>query len=109
VDVCGEFVPSPKDGTYFATNESGTWTSERLSPDWGATAIAIDPQTDRIHGLLASDTSLTYYTRSPAGHWSHMDLGPGFAFSPVIRQDPTTSALLVVYISEYRVCVLTKP
>jgi hypothetical protein len=107
---CGvEPVTSAEDGTYFATNTTGTWVSRRLSTDLGETSVTIDPATGRVHTLVATDGALTYYTRSPAGAWSHTNLGPGFASSPVIQQDPTTGTPLVVYISEWRVNVLTKP
>lgn len=106
---CGSYPgPSPADGTYFATNTSGTWVSRRVTTDVGATSLAISASTGRVYGLLASDGALTYFTRSPAGAWSRTTLGPGFAASPVIRQDPTTGTLLVVYITEYGVNVLTK-
>ena len=101
-------APVPADGTYFATNASGKWVSSRVTTDVGATSLAIDVRTGRVHGLLASDAALTYYTRSPAGGWNHTTLGPGFAWSPVIQQDPTSGNVLVAYMREYRVNVIIK-
>ena len=107
---CGvEPVPSTRDGTYFATNPSGKWASERLTTELGATSLVTNVETGRVHGLLASDRSLTYYTRSATGVWNHTDVVPGSASSPVIRQDQTTGLLLVAFISQGRVNVLTKP
>jgi hypothetical protein len=106
---CGSYPePVSADGTYFGTNTSGAWLSRRVTTDVGATALTSDPSTGRVYALLASDGALALYMRSPAGAWSGTNIGPGFAWSPVIRRDPTTGTLLVVYISEYRVIVVTK-
>ena len=108
VGFCGEEVTSAEDGTYFATNFGGTWLPRRLTTDLGPTSLTIDSQTGRVHGLLAGHAALTYFTRSRTGGWSHTNLGPGLAWSPVIQQDPTTGNLLVAYIGEYRVNVIAK-
>ena len=106
---CGSYPePALADGTYFGTNTSGAWVSGRVTTDVGATSLTSDPSTGRVYGLLANDGAVAFFMRSSAGAWSRTNIGPGYAWSPVIRRDPTTGTLLVVYISEYRVNVITK-
>lgn len=112
---CAEPGPFPEDGTYFATNDSGGWVTSRITPDVGTASITLDVATGRIHVIVAGAGGLTYYTKSAGGEWSPTSLSVRAPGSPVIRLDPTTGTLLVVYVGDLGragtdgIYVLTKP
>jgi hypothetical protein len=90
--------PDPLDGTYFATNASGTWVSSRLTTRVGGTSLALDPGTGEVHVLVSDYRSIMYFHRAPGADWAHETLARGQVSSPVIREDPTTGALFVAYV-----------
>ena len=110
--------PDPLDGTYFATNASGTWVTSRLTTLVGSTSMALDPATGELHVLVSDYLRIVYFHRAPGADWAHETLARGQASSPVIREDPTTGALLVAYVvnvesidmetSEYHVEVIAR-
>lgn len=106
--------PSPDDGTYFARNTSGAWTSSRFTTRVGGTSLTLDETTGNVHALVASD-GLRYFVRSPSGTWTSATLVTGQVWSPSILLDPNTGTLLVVYIraanpgGSSAIYALTKP
>jgi hypothetical protein len=100
---CAEPGPFADDGTYFATNASGTWVSERITPGVGTASLTLDVATGRVHVVVSAWASgLDYYTKLPGGAWSLTNLSVEAVGSPVIRLDPATGALLVVYNRVHR-------
>ena len=98
---CAEPEPPPEDGTYFATNAGGSWNSTKLSNANAAASIIIDPATGEVHVLIGDFRGIVYYNRAPGADWTEKTLSPTrWLFSPVIRQNPKTGALLVAYVSE---------
>jgi len=55
----------PHDGTYYATNLSGSWKAGRITHRFGLAALAINNATHRVHVLVADGTGLRYYTKIP--------------------------------------------
>jgi hypothetical protein len=85
-------------GTYYATNATGIWRTERLTTDIGQGAIQIDRATGQVNVVIAGDDTLTYYTKATGGAWTHEKLPPRQARSPSISRDPATGRLLILYI-----------
>jgi hypothetical protein len=106
--------PSPDDGTYFARNSSGAWTSSRFTTRVGETSLTLDETTGNVHALVAGD-GLGYFVRSPSGSWTSGTLVTGYVSSPSILRDSGTGTLLVVYIraanpgGSSAIYALTKP
>jgi hypothetical protein len=94
---CAEPGPFPEDGTYYATNVGGSWVTERITPDVGQASITMDAATSRVHVLLSGGGGLLYYTRTTNDAWDVTGLSDAYRASPIIRLDPTTGTLLVVF------------
>jgi hypothetical protein len=95
---CAEPEPPPTDGTYFATNAGGSWTSTKLSNAYPGGSITLDPATRELHVLIGDDRGIVYYNRVPGADWTEKTLvATRWLSSPVIRQNPRTGALLVAY------------
>jgi hypothetical protein len=98
----------PEDGTYFATNAGGTWTSSRLTPQVGGASLSIDPATGEVNVVVVSGgpvgqdgPRLIRFHRAPNGTtWEHETVVKGAIGSPVIRANPKTGALFVAYYTE---------
>jgi hypothetical protein len=91
--------PDPEDGTYFATNASGKWVTTRLTTIVGGASLALDPATGELHAIVLGPNRLVYFRRAAGGAWTHANAVRRGAASAVIRQDPTTGALFVAYVS----------
>jgi len=97
--ACGmASAPDPKAGMYYATNSSGTWKVQRFSSARGVASLQIAGSTNDVHLVLAAGTGLAYYTKTATGPWHSKRLASGWVESPVIRLDPATGRLLVVFI-----------
>jgi hypothetical protein len=93
--TCGD---SPV-GTYYASNASGSWKVQRITKDVGDTSVQVNGATGRVRVLVGSDAGLRYYTKASGGSWKRTTLAStSWAASPALRRDPTTGAMLVVYI-----------
>lgn len=105
--------PDPKAGTYYATNASGSWRSDRITARVGATSLQVDEATGRVHVLVGDESGLWYYSKLPGARWSGKRLVSDAVGSAAIRLDPATGTLLVVYLRETsdstRIYTLTKP
>lgn len=95
---CASRDPSPKDGTYYATNASGAWTSARFTTDVGDTSIQIDNATGQVYALVTADEGLAEFTMSPSGGWTPSFLTVLAISKPLIRRDPASGRLLVAFV-----------
>jgi hypothetical protein len=112
---CAVADKSPKDGTYYATNESGTWKAARFTTFAGESSLQIDDASGRVHALVADRTDstfepsgLTYFTEPVGGPWSSMKLTHVAAASPVIRLDQVSGALLVAFLGRDGIYIVTR-
>jgi hypothetical protein len=112
---CATQEPGPLDGTYYATLANGQWSSEKITSRIGPMSLTLDADTGRVHALIGGE-GILYYTKDPAGAWTWTALTtPGSFADPVIRLDPLTGHLLVVYVTDAAdgarasVNVITKP
>jgi hypothetical protein len=98
VDVEGD----ASDGTYFATNASGAWVTTKLTSLLGGTSMALDPATGEIHVLVNDFQRIVYFHRSgnAGSDWAHETLVRGSLSSAVIREDPASGNLLVVFVTD---------
>lgn len=71
----------------------GKWTSHRVTKELGLSSLAIDPGTGRIYLLIGNAVR----TKLPNGTWASARLPAGID-NPVMRLDPATGSLLVVYL-----------
>lgn len=55
-------------GLFYATNDSGSWVSTLLSPEWGTTSIAIDSALVP-HVVIAMGTELVHFSK-PGDDWT---------------------------------------
>jgi hypothetical protein len=95
---CASLDPSPLDGTYYATNASGAWTSARFTTFAGPTSLQVDDATGAVYAVVVADEGLSEFSRSPVGTWTGSDLTLLSASSPVIRRDPANGRLIVAFV-----------
>jgi hypothetical protein len=102
-------------GTYYATNASGTWVSQRITRSTGAASLQMDDASGRVHALVSGAAGLVYYTAPSNGGWTHTKVAStSWAPSIVLRLDAATGTLLIVYVDgstagKLRVYAITKP
>ncbi|MEA2547920.1 MAG: hypothetical protein QOE42_518 [Chloroflexota bacterium] len=98
---CADMDGDSSDGTYFATNASGKWVTSRLTSLLGGTSMALDPVTGEIHVLVDAYQRIVYFHRSAAAGsaWAHETLVRGGLSWAVIREDPASGDLLVVFVT----------
>jgi hypothetical protein len=112
---CAVPGPEPDDGTYYATNASGTWVSHRITRAIGAASLQVDNGTGRLHVLVSGVSGLSYFTSLSGSRWTRTTVSStDSAQSPLLRLDPATGSLLGVYIDgsntgSARIYALTKP
>ena len=88
----------PVDGTYVATNASGTWVSTRLTTIVGGASLTIDARTGEIHVVVGDFRRLLHYRRLPSeSTWRHETIVGVEPAGATVKQDPTTGALFVAY------------
>jgi len=92
----------PSNGTYFSTNASGTWVTTKLTSLLGGTSMALDPATGEIHVLVNDFRRIVYFHRpaNAGSAWAHETLVRGNTSSAVIREDPASGDLLVVFVTD---------
>lgn len=96
---CAEPGPDPEDGTYVATNASGTWISSRMTPLQGAT-MTLDAATGELHAVVRDRDRIVYFHRPPGGDWAHETAVRITADPAVIRVNPRSGALFVAVVNE---------
>ncbi len=90
---------NPDDGTYYSTNAGGSWTSQRITKSVGETSLQVDPASGRIHAIVSGRVGIWYFTKALGGSWAAKRVAAKrWVLSPVIRLDPATGRLLVVYL-----------
>jgi hypothetical protein len=110
-------LTSVPDGTYYATNATGSWTAptdRRITGRLGPVALTLDPATGRLHVLIGTTAGVRYFTKPVSGPWSRATLTSAIAADVAIRLDTTRNRLLAVYARETKgqaasVYALTKP
>ena len=108
--ACGR-APANAIGTYYATNASGVWKVARITRAVGETSLQVDQKTGRVH-VVMSGKKLRYYTTAGNGRWSGSTVTSVSASSPLLRLDPATGTLLIVYLGGSggsRIYAMTKP
>jgi hypothetical protein len=94
---CSEASIASHEGTWFATNADGQWTTKRLSKDVAPVSLALDVVTGRLHAIYADRRGIRYVTRSSDGVWSGSRLATQIELQdPVLRRDPASGLLLLV-------------
>jgi hypothetical protein len=116
---CAQRDPQPDDGTYYATNRTGAWSTgaaRRITALFGPTSLTVDTASGRVHILTSGFTSsLRYWTKSANGRWTGLTLASTRAVAVAIRLDQSRGVLLAAYVAELAdgsggsVYVLTKP
>ena len=111
---CGPIL-GPLAATYYATLTNGKWVSARITSRVGPTSLTLDVDTGRVHAVIGG-SGILYYTKATTGDWTWTTLTPAGAWvEPLIRLDPRTGTLLVVYVAKVNdgvtgdVYVITKP
>ena len=96
---CAGSGPTPKDGTYYATDATGTWRSSRLTTEVQSASLQYDEMTGQVDVLRAGDAGLTLDTMAPGGPWTATVLMPHVHWwaATILRLDPANGALLAVY------------
>ena len=100
---CAVRDPQPADGTYYATNRTGSWTpaaARRITTDLGPKSLTMDVATGRVYAVIGADPGLVYYAKTASGPWSPLKLTSARISSCVIRLS-STGTLLVVYGREF--------
>jgi hypothetical protein len=109
---CAPGTAEALDGTYYATNRTGSWTaaaSRRFTTVKGPAAITLDAGSGRAYVLVAARTSgLRYWTKPVIGAWSSQLLSSVHAGSVAIRRNASDGKLLAVYTSP-KIRFFTKP
>lgn len=112
---CATRDTAPDDGTYYSTNANGSWTTHRITKATGETSLQVDSASDRVHALVSGQVGLWYFSKASGGPWTSKRIVPkGWVSSPVIRLDPATGKLLIVYLGasstgSTRIYAMTRP
>jgi hypothetical protein len=99
---CAGPGPEPDDGTYYATDASGSWVKHRITTATGPTTFDMDAATGRVYTVVGTDSGLRSYTRASNGSWSGVlvaaTTASTWADSPVVRFNRATGALFVAFM-----------
>ena len=95
---CAEPDPPPYAGTYLGTQVGGSWQSERLTTGQGETSLTIDVASGAVHALVNDTDGLVYVGKASGGQWKRQILDNYQSGVAVIRRDPHSGELLVVYL-----------
>ena len=90
--------PDPRDGTYYATDESGTWVTSRLTALVGAASLTVDPKTGELHAIVVDGRRIVHFHRLPGADWTHETVVRAMAASTMLRQDQQTGSLFMAYV-----------
>jgi hypothetical protein len=86
-------------GTWYASNASGSWKTQKISKAFGDTSIEVDGATGRVRVLIGSEAAVRYYKSAADGSWKGATLAStSWPRSPVLSRNPSTGAILVAYI-----------
>jgi hypothetical protein len=84
------------DGTYYATNRSGSWTARRITRNIGDASLAVDVVSGRIHVLLGGEAGLKYYTTATGRSWAGITIDAEYSQDVSIRLRQATGRLFGV-------------
>jgi hypothetical protein len=100
-DGCRGPSGGPDAGTYYATNASGTWKTERITTDVGFASLQVDDATGHVDVLVVNSAAVRHFTNASKGSWTittlATDLSGGVASSAIAR-DPVRGTLLAVWL-----------
>jgi hypothetical protein len=97
---CVDSPPDPNTGLYYGTDASGSWKSARVTRTVGPASFTVDIRTGRVHMIVGGGRGLWYYTKPSNGDWTAKKISAIPGSSPVLRLDPMTGRLLVVFIGQ---------
>ena len=80
---------------------------ERLTKRQVGGSLTVDPTSGELHVVLG-DRALIHYSKAVGGNWKKETIVKSGAGSPVVRQDPTTGDLVVVYGGDKGIEVMTR-
>lgn len=90
-------------GTYYATNASGSWKTQRITKATGETSIQVDKSTGLIHVLIGA----AHYSKASNGSWTRTVLVSPSWVTGSLRLDPVSGTILVVYDDGGRIKAMT--
>jgi hypothetical protein len=97
---CAEPDNKPSlDGTYYATNASGSWTAasaRRITPRVGPTSIALGANGQPTI-VVGSETGVRVYSRAASGAWSGQTVSSLSATDVAIRFDPASGRPIALF------------
>ena len=99
--------PEPEDGTYYGTDAGGSWAFSRISTAMDGGSLALDPATGRIHVAITGHLGIRYLEKLGTGGWIETRITTGRDFGPIIRVNPTSGHVLVVYGAEDGIYTVT--
>jgi len=88
---------SLQDGTWYATNASGSWQISRLTIETGETSITADAKHGFLYALVDGADGMGFFTNQLNGNWGRTTILPDAQDSPSIHFDPVSGSLLVVF------------
>jgi hypothetical protein len=94
-----------EDGTYFATNAGGSWHTSRLTPLVGDASLTVDTSTGTVDAVVSGSDDydsprvegFAYFMGPAGGPWAQTTLLPHQVDSPLIKLDPASGELVVMY------------
>jgi hypothetical protein len=86
-----------KDGTYYGSDASGSWQYRRISTELGGGSLTLDSDSGQVHVAINSRRGIRYLTKVESGPWTQTRIANRAGNSPIIRLNPTTRELLVVF------------
>jgi len=97
---CIDMDPGPTAGSYLSTNAGGSWQTTKLSKLVGAYSLTMDPTSGEIDALIGDFGTLRIYEKPAGAGWTHRTLSSDLASSAVVRRNPATGGLVVVYVHD---------
>ena len=97
---CAEPEPESWFGTYYGTNETGAWSYRRISTSTNGGSITLDADSGQIHVAIAGQFGIRYLTKTAHGPWKTVRITNHAGWSPIIKLDPGSGKLVIVYAGE---------
>jgi hypothetical protein len=97
---CIDMDPGPAAGSYLSTNAGGSWQTTKLSKLVGAYSLTMDPKSGELDALIGGFGTLQVFEKPAGAGWSHKTLSSDLASSAVVRRNPATGGLFVVYVHD---------
>ena len=94
---CAGPDPTSKDGTYYATDAGGTWTSTRFTTDYGQIAFQRNDTTGVVYAVVTGYSEMDLYTRTSGGAWQTASLTRLASNDPILVRNSATGTMLFVF------------